>query len=195
MTAQRWEFAPLRPLAYSVILADCPWEFDLRSEKGEQKSPQAHYRTIPDVELAQLPVGMLAAPDCLLFLWATWPKIDRALWVLKAWGFLYKTGGAWTKRFPSGKLGFGTGYILRSSCEPFLVGTIGRPQIGAKNIRNIIDSPTSIRREHSRKPDDQYQLLDQLVPNGARCELFARSRRPGWEAWGNQIDKFPAVAA
>lgn len=190
-SSKSWYFAPLRPLAYRVILVDPPWHFKLRSKKGERKSPQRHYRTMSDEEIAALPVNMLAAPDCLLFMWATWPKLDRALMVLKAWGFVYTTGGAWVKTTSGGKIAFGTGYVLRSATEPFLIGSIGRVKI-EDSLRNVIHS---LRREHSRKPDEQYDILERLVPVGPRCEIFSKTDRQGWESFGDQAGTWQSNAA
>lgn len=180
--------APLEPLAYSVILIDPPWRFVTRSEKGTAKSPQRHYRTMTLQQIAAMPIAGLADDDCLLFMWATWPVLPRAIWVLQAWGFEYKTGGSWTKETAGGKVAFGTGYIMRSATEPFLIGTRGRPRIKSRSERNLIEA---LRREHSRKPDDQYEILDRLV-HGRRCEIFSRSDRPGWESWGDEAGKFNA---
>lgn len=189
-----WPFAPLRMFGYEVILADPPWLFQLRSEDGEEKSPQAHYDCMPTEEIAALPVGHLASRDCLLFMWATWPMLPDALQVMRAWGFAYRTGGAWLKKTRHGKNHMGTGYILRSATEPFLIGVIGNPRMsGAQRaIRNVIEAAV---REHSRKPDEQYEILERLFPRAWRCELFARSMRPGWDSWGREVGKFSAARA
>lgn len=187
-----WYFAPLRPLHYSVILIDPPWKFKLRSKKGIAKSHDRHYRTMEDDEIASLPVNQLAANDCLLFMWATWPKLDRALMVLKAWGFVYKTGGAWVKTTSGGKIAFGTGYVMRSATEPFLIGVIGQPKIDGTSERNVM---LELRREHSRKPDEQYAMLERLCPTGPRCELFSKTSRPGWDAFGDQAGTWESDAA
>lgn len=191
-----WPFEPLRPLAYDVILCDPPWNFDNYSAKGERKSPKRHYATIGFNELARLPVGHLARGDALLFMWACWPTLDRAIGVLKAWGFNYITGGAWHKRTVNGKSAFGTGYVLRSATEPYLIGTYGTPTT-SRAVRGVIETVIDAeRREHSRKPDEQYEYLERLVPGAvARCELFARTTRLGWECWGNETSKFAAPAA
>lgn len=182
----------LPPLSYDVLLVDPPWAFRLYSEKGEKKAAQAHYACIATDELAKFPVGQLAAPDCLLMMWATWPMLPEAIDLMKAWGFTYKTGGAWSKRTTNGKPSFGPGYILRSSTEPFLIGTIGRPKIHSHSVRGYIEAEA---REHSRKPDEQYDMMEKLCgPNARRCELFARTVRSGWSAWGNETSKFAEVA-
>lgn len=181
-----WPFAPLLPLTYSMIVADPPWTFKLRSDKGKRKSAQAQYDCMSLQEIAALPVHRLARGDCLLFLWGTWPMLPAQLEVMSRWGFRYITGGAWRKLTTTGKVSMGTGYRLRNSCDPFLIGTIGNPPTKAQ--RNIFDG---LRRQHSRKPDEAYAFCERLVPSAARrAELFARERRPGWEAWGNETEKF-----
>lgn len=182
-----WPFGKARPLSYRMILADPPWRFTLRSPKGETKSPQSHYSCMSLEDLKRLPVADLAAPDCLLFMWATAPMLPQALETLKAWHFRYVTMGAWKKTTSTGKAAFGTGYVLRSTVEPFLIGAIGRPRYASRSERNLIEAE---RREHSRKPDEQYEILERLCPDGPRIELFARAEREGWTAWGNQTSMF-----
>ncbi|RDE04660.1 MT-A70 family methyltransferase [Sphingomonas aracearum] len=187
-----WPFEGLRPHHYGLILADPPWRFFNHSAKGEAKNPVAHYGCMTIEQLAQLPVARLAAPDCALVMWATAPLLDRAIELLKAWGFTFKSAGAWAKQSKTGeKWTFGTGYVFRSAAEFYLVGTIGKPRVLSRSIRNLIAAPV---REHSRKPDQLHADLEQLYA-GPRAELFARQRRAGWDVWGNQIDKFEAPTA
>jgi len=192
-----WPFGTLTPLAYGAILADPPWPYEMRSAKGYAKSPEAHYDTMPIEKIAALPVGHLAGPDCYLFMWSTWPHLPMALEVLHAWGFVYVTGGSWLKRTRNWSVNMGTGYVLRSATEPFLVGRIGRPRPGSRSVRNCIiaphdvpDSIEAVRREHSRKPIEMRQLVEDLVPSSRRCELFARETWPGADIWGNQTECF-----
>ena len=176
--------------SYSAIIADPPWQFKNYSAKGEGKSAAAHYSCMDLPAIKEMPVGDLAAPDCLLMLWATAPMLPHAFEVMKCWGFQYKTMGTWAKQSKTGKAWhFGTGYCLRSASEPFLIGTIGRPQYQSRSVRNLIVAPV---REHSRKPDTQYDMMESLIPTGRRIELFARQSRKGWDCWGNQTDKFNA---
>lgn len=170
-----WPFGALTPLSYELSLADPPWAYTMYSAKGYGKSPKAHYATMPDEALLSLPVGHLAAPDCLLVMWAVWPRIDFAMRLMEAWGFRHKTGGAWHKRTRRGRTAFGTGYILRSACEPFLIGTMGAPRYSSRAERNLIDAEA---REHSRKPAHMRQIANRLMPHARKCELFARE---GWE--------------
>ena len=188
-----WPFGDLLPGKYSVILADPPWEFILRSKKGEKKSPQAHYPCMSLDKIMALPVGQLAAEDCLLVLWATAPMLPQAVQALRDWGFVYKTSGAWAKRSKTGmKWAFGGGFILRSAAEFYLLGVCGTPDYQSKSVRNLIEAPV---REHSRKPSEIHRDIKRLVPHGHRCELFARETRPGWEVWGNQTDRFDSEDA
>jgi len=166
-----WQFGHLRMFGYGLILADPPWSYKMYSERGYGKSPEAHYATMDDEALAQLRVGDLASGDAFLVMWAIWPKLPSAISLMRHWGFTYKTGGAWHKRTKHGKTQFGPGYITRSACEPFIIGTIGAPEIGSKSIRNLIDAPV---RGHSRKPDDMRRLCEKLAPRAWRCDLFAR---------------------
>jgi N6-adenosine-specific RNA methylase IME4 len=184
-TAAAWPFAGLREGSYGAILADPPWSYAMRSDKGYDKSPEMHYTTMPEAAIAALPVARLAARDCVLWLWSTWPHLEQALRVMAAWGFMYRTGGAWAKRAAGGGLTIGTGFILRSASEPFLIGTRGAPSWGSKRTRNVIESELPFaqlaidarRRQHSRKPAEARDMLQAMVP-GVRCaELFGR------EAW------------
>lgn len=186
---------------YRVILADPAWYFRNRSAKGEAKNPIAHYECVPTPDLMALPVEALAAADAALFLWATFPMLPDALAVMEAWGFDYVSGGAWGKRSSTGgKWHFGTGYVFRSACEPFLVGRRGKPKVQSHSVRNLIvtddifdDFTAWIAdpvREHSRKPDATHVMIETLFAP-PRLELFARQRRPGWTVWGKDLDKFP----
>ena len=197
-----WPFDPLIPMKYGAILADPPWQYDMRSEKGYKKSPEAHYQTMPLHNLAALPVHQLAGPDCLLFMWTTWPHLKQAQRVMEAWGFEYLTGGSWIKRTKKWKLAFGTGYVQRSACEPYLIGKIGTPQTASKSERNVIDAPVNfddipdkieaIRREHSRKPAQMREMIDRLLPRAYKVELFAREVWGDNDIWGNQTSHFGA---
>ena len=186
-----WPFGDLRMFGYGTILADPPWRFRNFSAAGEEKNPVAHYDCMDAAALRALPVSQLAAPDCALFMWATAPMLPDAITLMMSWGFTYKSAGAWAKQSSTGdRWAFGTGYCFRSAAEFFLLGTIGKPKIHSRSIRNLIVAPI---REHSRKPDDLHAHAEALY-EGPRAELFARAPRPGWDVWGNQTDKFGAAA-
>jgi N6-adenosine-specific RNA methylase IME4 len=169
------------------IMADPPWHFENWSRKGIGKGAAKHYDTMSLSEIKQLPVSEIAASDCMLFLWAVWPMIDQALEVVNAWGFTYKTGGVWAKLTKNGLSAFGTGYLLRSANEPFLIATRGKTQLHSKSHRNQING---LAREHSRKPEEAYSFCETYMPDARRVELFARMQRPGWLAWGHETEKF-----
>lgn len=203
----RWPFGKLHLMKYGAILADPPWSYEMYSEKGYGRSPEAHYQTMPLDEIKALPVSQLAAADCLLFMWSTWPHLRQAMDVIDAWGFTYKTGGSWHKRTVHGKTSIGSGFIVRSSTEPYMIATIGQPKIASKSVRNIICTEElvdpenwpseidSLRREHSRKPPEARQQIEQLLPHMDRCELFGREPWAGADVWGNETTKFGEVSA
>jgi N6-adenosine-specific RNA methylase IME4 len=181
-----WPFGSLAPHAYGLIMIDPPWHYELYSDKGEGKAPQAHYDTMSIEDIAALPVADLAAPDCLLWLWGTAPMLPLQLDVMKAWGFAYVTKGVWLKRTVNGKVGFGTGYALRNAHEEIILGRIGNPSL-TRSIRSVVEGPI---REHSRKPDQAYQAAEKLVPRVRRADVFSRETRPGWDSCGNEAGKF-----
>lgn len=184
-----WPWGELEPCAYDFIMADPPWRFEVYSEAGEEKSPQAHYRCMSLEEIEALPVADLAARDCLLWMWATAPMLDRQIEILKRWGFRYVTSGTWVKMTVNAKVSFGTGYVLRNAHEPFLIGAIGAPKT-TRSVRSVVMGEL---REHSRKPEAAYAAAEQLVPEGPggrkvrRASLFERVPRPGWDGWGDEL--------
>ncbi len=209
------EFLALRPMGgFDLIMADPPWRFDLRSAAGEEKAPQAHYDCVDTAAICALPVETIAARDCLLWLWATNPMIPHALRVIEAWGFVFKTAGTWVKRTARGKDAFATGYVLRSSNEPFLIASRGAPKT-TKSTRSTVATyddgfhqagdgsgwpAGSITieakaREHSRKPEEAFAAAEGLMPHAKRIELFSRESRAGWASWGNEAGKFDGAAA
>jgi N6-adenosine-specific RNA methylase IME4 len=156
--------------------------------RGDGGEDQGKAQAVRDATMGRdaieaLPIGDLAAPDAILWLWATNPMLPDAFAVLRAWGFTFKT----TRH---GKLAFGTGYILRCAGEPFLIGTRGQPRT-SRSVRSVVMGPI---RQHSRKPDEAYTEAARLLPNVHRLDLFARQLRPGWTAWGNEADKFGVAA-
>lgn len=203
------EFVGLRPFGgFDLIMADPAWRFDLFAESGEDKAPQGQYECMSVEDICALPVEAIAAPDALLWLWATNPMLPEAFTVLDAWGFTFKTAGTWVKRTKHGKDAFGTGYVLRSSNEPFLIGTRGSPKT-TRSTRSTVASyandfdalgdepwPSSsitieaVAREHSRKPDEAFVAAEELMPDAKRIELFSRQFRDGWSVWGNEVGKF-----
>lgn len=182
-----WPFGSLKPLSFDFIMADPPWQFENWSKKGEHKNASAKYECQSLDWIKALPVSQLARRDCVLWLWATNPMLPQAIETMEAWGFTFKTAGTWVKRTKTGKMAFGTGYLLRSANEPFLIGTVGEPTV-ARNIRSALEGPV---REHSRKPDEAYAIAEAMMPSALhRADLFSRQVRPGWSGWGNETEKF-----
>jgi N6-adenosine-specific RNA methylase IME4 len=181
-------FGALPMHSFGAILADPPWPFRVRSPKGEGRSACRHYSILTLDEIKTLPVADMAAVDAWLFLWSTTPLLPVALGVLTAWGFDYSgTAFAWAKLNPSGN-GWhtGMGFTTRKNIELCLLGRRGHPRIRAHDVRELIVAP---RREHSRKPDEQYERIERLC-DGPYIELFARQQRPGWVALGNETERF-----
>lgn len=174
--------------AYACVLADPCWAFLTYSgNKVPQRAKVQHYETMTEAELSALPVAEVVADDALLQMWVLDTHLDQALRIGAAWGFTYKTLGLiWHKMSPGGLGYIGLGHWYRSGGEISLLLTRGNPKRLDKGVRQFIHSPV---REHSRKPEDQYRRLEALCA-GPRLELFARHRRPGWHAWGNELDKF-----
>ena len=205
MTRAAWPFEDLEQGGYAAICADPPWHFRARTtlQVGNwtsRRDAEKHYQVMGAEDIMALPVKDLAAKDAHLFLWATGPCLRQAFDVIEAWGFRYSAiAFTWVKlkkshnvtqlRFlPSAEsdLHVGLGLTTRKNCEFVLLGRRGNAHRNAKNIREVIMSPV---REHSRKPDEAYDRVMRYC-DGPYLELFARERRPGWPAWGNEVGKF-----
>lgn len=147
-------------------------------------------------EMKELPVRELAADDCAMFMWSTWPHLEQALELMNHWGWTYKTCGFdWMKANVSTIDMFDhpkdadmkMGYITRSNSEPCLYGSIGSPKRVDAGVRMGIIEPA---REHSRKPSVVYERIERLFGDVPRIELFARTPRKGWMQFGNDLGKF-----
>src|SRR5690606_27591889 len=140
------------------------------------------YPTMTVEEICELDIASITAPDCVLFLWATSPKLTEAFRVLDAWGFKYKTCAIWDKQ----KIGMG--YYFRQQHELLLVATVGSPAAPPPEARlpSVISAP---RGEHSAKPPAVYDAIERMYPPSKRShiELFCREPRENWKAWGNQV--------
>lgn len=201
-----WPFGDLPRGQYGAIYADPPWHFQSwttprwnggRQFQSPAKAPPYDALNLDEIEA--LPVGDLAAPDCALFAWGIWVMLPQILRVIEAWGFNYKTCAFnWIKadlsqmdmlaESESGQLGLG--YWVRQNSEFCLLATRGAPTRLHRNVRQGIIEP---RREHSRKPDCVPGRIERLVA-GPYVELFARTARPGWDCWGNEVGKFAPPA-
>lgn len=179
---------------YSVILADPPWAFRAWSDKGKGRSAEQHYPTMRLEDIKALPVADLAAGDCVLFLWATFPMLKEALEVIDTWGFTYKTVAfTWVKENrKSPGLFWGLGYWTRANAEVCLLATRGSPKRQSAAVHQVILSPVE---RHSKKPDEVQERIVTLMGDVSRVELFARQETPGWDVWGNEVECSPGLAS
>lgn len=166
---------------YGVIVADPEWRFEPYSrETGMDRAADNHYPTSVTEVIATRDVPSIAADDCVLFLWATVPMLRDALRVMEVWGFEYKSHAIWDK------VHIGTGYWFRNRHELLLVGTKG--DIPAPAMGDQFASVMTIaRKEHSAKPEQFLELIEQYFPSLPKIELNRRGpARLGWDAWGNE---------
>ncbi len=174
------------PHAFSTLLADPPWRFANRTGKmAPEHRRLARYATMTLEDIKALPLVPLAQPTSHLYLWVPNALILDGLDVMQSWGFTYKTNLVWYKvRRDGGPDRRGVGFYFRNVTELILFGVRGRLRTLAPGRRqeNIV---ISRKREHSRKPDALYDLIERCSP-GPYLELFARYHRPGWVQWGNE---------
>jgi N6-adenosine-specific RNA methylase IME4 len=190
-----WPFAPLQQWKYSAGMIDPAWPFDLWNvETGSKKGPQAQYRCMSIEEIEALPVEHLFRDGAFIGLWCTNPLVAKGVHarVLAAWRMEPITMLTWAKRTRTGALRWGTGYVARTVTEQLILASYGKHGIRNPKLPTLIDG---LAREHSRKPDEVYAHFEKMTPNDFRCDLFARETRPGWEAWGNEANKFDGAAA
>lgn len=175
---------------FKTILADPPWQFQNRTGKVAPEHKRLNrYGTMTLEEIKALPVACTADDTAHLYMWVPNALLPDGLEVMKAWGFNYKANIVWHKlRKDGGSDGRGVGFYFRNVTELLLFGVRG------KNARTLQPGRTQVnyigtrKREHSRKPDEQYDLIQSCSP-GPFLELFARGERPGWAVWGNQADE------
>lgn len=174
---------------FATVLADPPWRFTNRTGK---MAPEHHrlsrYGTMTTGDIADLPVDAIARSTAHLYLWVPNALLPEGLRVMAAWGFEYKANIVWHKvRKDGGSDGRGVGFYFRNVTELVLFGVRG------KNARTLAPGRTQVnyvatrKREHSRKPDEQYDIIESCSP-GPYLEMFARGIRDGWSVWGNQAD-------
>ncbi len=171
---------------YSTILADPPWQFQNRTGKmAPEHKRLLRYPTMELNEIMRLPVSRLAAVRSHLYLWVPNALLEEGLRVMEAWGFTYKTNIVWFKiRKDGGPDGRGVGFYFRNVTELLLFGVRGSMRTLPPG-RRCVNLISTRKREHSRKPDEIYELIESCSP-GPYLELFARFRHPGWDQWGNE---------
>ena len=171
---------------YATILVDPPWQFQNRTGKmAPEHKRLLRYPTLELQEIIQLPVARLAAAQSHLYLWVPNALLMEGLEVMRAWGFTYKTNLIWYKiRKDGGPDGRGVGFYFRNVTELVLFGVRGSMRT-LKPGRTQVNLFSTRKREHSRKPDELYPIIEACSP-GPYLELFARFRREGWGQWGNE---------
>jgi N6-adenosine-specific RNA methylase IME4 len=165
---------------YPIVYADPPWKYTLYSEdSGSDRTADRYYPTMELSHICAMPVSELAAPDAVLFLWTTLPHLREAYQVIDAWGFEYVTNLVWVKDR------IGLGHWVRGQHEHLLIARRGNFPTPKTEHRppSVMIAPM---REHSRKPDEAYELIERMYPELPKIELFARNARAGWAAWGNE---------
>ncbi|MCB0918297.1 MAG: S-adenosylmethionine-binding protein [Actinobacteria bacterium] len=190
-TAASTGIAPLPSVegGYRTVLADPPWRFTNRTGKVAPEHRRLdRYDTMDLGEITALPVPDHVATDAHLYLWVPNALLPEGLQVMQAWGFRYVSNLVWAKRRKDGGPdGRGVGFYFRNTTELILFGVRGtlRTLPPARRQVNIIETR---KREHSRKPDEQYELIEACSP-GPYLEMFARYPQPGWSVWGNEADE------
>lgn len=184
---------------FKIIYADPPWRYDDRNCNG---AAEGHYPTMSLDQICKLPIERLAAPDAVLFMWATYPLLREAFSVIDAWGFKYKSiAFQWVKTYKPKENGtaqptFGLGRWTRGNTEPCLIATRGKPKRENNAVSQLIftegdDLLVSPLTRHSAKPPETRDRIVRLLGDLPRLELFARNHTPGWHAWGNQLPPEP----
>jgi N6-adenosine-specific RNA methylase IME4 len=181
-------FDPLPAHSYDLLVIDPPWPFATWSAAGQAKSASKHYRVMTLADIMALPVRRLLKPNAVALLWTTGAMLDQAVAVMQAWGITYKTELVWRKVTRNGKVRMGCGFWARSMHESILLGTVGKPS--KFTLPSYFDG---IRREHSRKPEEFYQMINQRAPGLRRADVFAREKREGWDCWGDEVGKFSSA--
>lgn len=176
---------------FSTILADPPWQFQNRTGKvAPEHRRLSRYGTMELGDIAALPVAKVAAETSHLYLWVPNALLPEGLQVMEAWGFKYKSNIVWHKvRKDGGSDGRGVGFYFRNVTELVLFGVRGKNARTLAPGRSQVNLLATQKREHSRKPDEFYDIVESCSP-GPYLELFARGARPGWHVWGNQAEEY-----
>ena len=174
---------------YKIVYADPPWSYNDSRCIG---AAAEHYPTMSFEDIASLPVESVCAKDAVLFLWATYPKLEEALALIPRWGFTYKSiGFVWVKTYKSGTPFFGLGRWTRGNTEPCFLAVRGKPHRISAGVSQLVEAPEEgfdapVAR-HSAKPAKVRDRIVELMGDAPRIELFARDTALGWQAWGNQV--------
>jgi N6-adenosine-specific RNA methylase IME4 len=176
---------------FATVLADPPWQFQNRTGKMAPEHKRLNrYGTMDLAAIKELPVAQIADEPAHLYLWVPNALLPEGIAVMQAWGFAYKSNLIWHKiRKDGGPDGRGVGFYFRNVTEIVLFGIRGKNARTLAPGRRQVNFLATKKREHSRKPDELYPLIEACSP-GPRIELFARGGRPGWAVWGNQSAEY-----
>lgn len=176
---------------FACILADPPWQFQHQTGKISPEHKRLNrYGTMTLADIEALPVADIAAEPAHLYLWVPNALLPEGLAVMKAWGFEYKSNLVWHKVRRDGEPdGRGVGFYFRNTTELVLFGVRGKNARTLAPARSQVNILKTMKREHSRKPDEFYDIVEACSP-GPFLELFARGSREGWTTWGNQADDY-----
>jgi len=200
----KWPFEPLRLFSYDVIVIDPPSPFETYSAAGKSKSGAGHYDVMSWEEIGAMPFGHLARCNAIALLWACPPTLHYSFRLLEQMGAKFKTELVWRKVTKSGKPRRGTGYRAAGYHESVLLGVFGDEYQIHLQFPSLFEGIElvgegevfdGIVREHSRKPDEFYEMVAERTPNAFRCDLFSRETRPGFDGWGREHGKFDAQVA
>jgi N6-adenosine-specific RNA methylase IME4 len=181
---------------FATVLADPPWRFMNSTGKvAPEHRRLRRYSTMTLDEILALPVVELAAATAHLYLWCPNALLREGLDVMAAWGFAYKSNIVWHKvRKDGGSDGRGVGFFFRNVSELVLFGVRGKNARTLAPGRRQVNYFATRKREHSRKPDELYPIIEACSP-GPYLELFARERRPNWTSWGDEVETFDIARA
>lgn len=182
-------FASLGEKKFRTILADPPWQFQNKTGKiAPEHRRLTRYSTMTLNDICALPVSCIAEEPAHLYLWVPNALLPDGLRVMESWGFKYKSNIVWHKiRKDGGSDGRGVGFYFRNVTEVLLFGVRGKNARTLSPGRSQVNMMQTRKREHSRKPDEQYELIERCSP-GPYLELFSRGTRRSWAVWGNQAD-------
>ncbi|HEY9054366.1 MAG TPA: MT-A70 family methyltransferase [Rectinemataceae bacterium] len=175
---------------FATILADPPWRFLNRTGKvAPEHRRLTRYQTLSTQEICEIPVSTATLESSHLYLWVPNALLPDGLKVMEAWGFRYKANIVWHKiRKDGGPDGRGVGFYFRNTTELLLFGIKGNMRTLSPG-RSQVNIIRSMKQEHSRKPEEQYRIIESCSP-GPFLELFGRGSREGWTTWGNQAEEY-----
>jgi len=174
---------PFPDKKYNIIYADPPWKYDSGFLK---RNWDGKYPQMKPEEINSLPVNDIAADNCILFMWITFPKLLIGLEAMESWGFKYRSAAfTWVKKNKKADSWFwGMGHWTRANAEVCFLGVKGKPQRESASVHSVIDERI---QEHSKKPDIVRNKIVELCGDLPRIELFAREKHEGWDSWGNEV--------